>query len=444
VKASQAVVAHYERQLRQWGPTARGMDWKDEASQRLRFEVLAGVCDLAGRTICEVGAGAGHLYDFLRERGVADGYSGIDLSAEMVAAACRRHPDVRFEQRDLLADPPPEPADVVVCSGLFHVKLDHGDEEWWAFVEAMLERMFAACRVAIAFNLMTDQVDFRSPTLYYANPGEVLDFCRRRLGRFVTVRHDYRLHEFTVYAYRDPPAPAAPPTLSVVMAGLDEEQNVERAVGRMVQGLEALGLTFEVIVIDDGSTDRTGEIADRMAAADPRIRVLHNERNLNYGVSLARGIRAARGDWVLHDGMDLPLAPEDIAAFVPHFADADVLVARRIDRTAHSAWRRLTSWTNNLLLRLLFRPRTGDLNFVQFYRRAVADALPLRSTSPAFVTPELIIRAERAGRRVREIEVEFRRRQAGRGHFGKPRDILWTLRDMLRLRLRTWFLGWER
>jgi hypothetical protein len=171
--------------------------------------------------------------------------------------------------------------------------------------------------------------------------------------------------------------------------------------------------------------------------------VIHNERNLNYGVSLARGIAAARCEWILHDGMDLPLAPEDLDRFIPHFADSDVIVARRIDKRAHAPWRRLTSWGNNLLLRILFFPRTADLNFVQFYRRSFAQSVPLLSTSPAFVTPELILRAERTGRRVREVPAIFRKRQAGKAHFGKPRDILWTLRDMLRLRLHTWRRGWR-
>jgi hypothetical protein len=66
------------------------------------------------------------------------------------------------------------------------------------------------------------------------------------------------------------------------------------------------------------------------------------------------------------------------------------------------------------------------------------------STSPAFVTPELILRAERSGKRVREVGAVFQRREAGKGHFGKPKDVLWTLQDMLRLRLRVWLRGWER
>ena len=197
------VVAHYERQLARYGPTARGMDWKDEASQRLRFEVLCDVCDLTGRSVHEIGAGAGHLVDHLRERGIAADYSGSDLSPAMVEAARARHADVAFDCRDPLADDDAGPWDVVLCSGLFHVKLGRDDDEWWHFVSQTVRRMWQQSRVAIAFNLMSDRVDFRSPTLYYANPGAVLAFCQDELSRRVAIRHDYPLHEFTVHVHRD-------------------------------------------------------------------------------------------------------------------------------------------------------------------------------------------------------------------------------------------------
>ena len=237
--------------------------------------------------------------------------------------------------------------------------------------------------------------------------------------------------------------PDARPSLSVVMPGLNEEAGIETAVRKMRAGLEGCVDEFEIVVIDDGSRDRTGEIADGLAREDPRVRVIHNERNVNYGVSLVRGIAAARCDWILHDGMDLPLAPEDLSRFVARFGEADVVVARRRDKAAHSPWRIVTSEVNGLLLRLLFAPPVRDLNFVQFYRRSWVQSIDVRSTSPAFVTPELILRAAHTGHRVCEVEAEFRRRETGKPHFGRPKDILWTLRDMLALRLHTWLRGWS-
>ncbi len=123
--------------------------------------------------------------------------------------------------------------------------------------------------------------------------------------------------------------PARRISLSLVMPALNEEENVERALRRSLDALGRLADDFEIIVIDDGSSDRTGEIAEALAAEEPRIRVLHNERNLNYGVSLVRGIRAARCEWIGHNGMDLPLAPEDLGEFTPYFGAADVIAARR-------------------------------------------------------------------------------------------------------------------
>ena len=112
----QAVVEYYEKQLHRYGPTARGMDWKDEASQQLRFAVLCGICDLNGKSVHEIGAGAGHLYDFMQQRRIDADYSGSDLSLEMVDAARRLHPGVPFECTDILLEDANGTYDVVLCS----------------------------------------------------------------------------------------------------------------------------------------------------------------------------------------------------------------------------------------------------------------------------------------------------------------------------------------
>ena len=231
--------------------------------------------------------------------------------------------------------------------------------------------------------------------------------------------------------------------LSFILPAYNEAESIALALSRVTASLREFCADYEIIVIDDCSTDGTGTIAKEFARRDPRVRILRNERNLNYGTSLKRGIAAARFEWLVHNAVDLPLAPEDMQPFFAVLDEADVVVARRMSREAHSPWRKLTSVTNRGLLQILFSPSAVDLNFTQFYRRSVASSFRLVSNSPAVVTPELILRAERRGLRVLEIEVPFRRRQAGKAHFGRPKDILWTLRDLIRLRVVTWVSGWD-
>ena len=201
-QAAGDVVAHYERQLARFGPTPEGMDWKDAVSQRLRFAALCDLPRLAGCSLHEVGAGAGHLFDYLEARDLRVDYSGSDLSPAMVEAARERLPQVRFDRLDILEGGAERRYDWVFCSGVFHVKLDHDEAEWWAFVAAMIRRMFELCRVGIGFNLMSNRVDFRNPLLFYADPPTVLDFCLNELGRFARLQHHSELHEFTVHVYR--------------------------------------------------------------------------------------------------------------------------------------------------------------------------------------------------------------------------------------------------
>lgn len=203
-RLQRSVIAYYESQLREHGPTAQGMDWKDEASQQLRFRVLCDICDLTGLSLHEVGAGAGHLLDYLVANGIDARYSGSDASGAMVEAARLLHPGACFEPRDVLEAPPESRYDVLLCSGLFHVKLDGDDAAWRGFVEEAIRRIYASCRIGIGFNMMSDAVDYRREELYHSNPAEMVAFCMRELSRFVKLRHDYPLYEYTVYVYREP------------------------------------------------------------------------------------------------------------------------------------------------------------------------------------------------------------------------------------------------
>jgi glycosyltransferase involved in cell wall biosynthesis len=226
--------------------------------------------------------------------------------------------------------------------------------------------------------------------------------------------------------------------LSLVLPCYNEELIIEETVGRCLAALRSFTDGYEIVIVDDGSTDGSLEIADRIRHECTAVRVTRNPINLGVGTSLLIGMRAAIGDLVLHNGMDYPFDLNDLKFILPLFPEWDVVVVARTDRSAHSPYRRLTSWINYRLIRLLFRIKLDDLNFVQVYKREVCRTITVRAKSPAFVTPELLIRARDHGFKITEVRATFHPRKKGTPNYGKPRDILWALADMLSFWLERW------
>ncbi|UKJ78095.1 class I SAM-dependent methyltransferase [Azospirillum brasilense] len=199
------VAAYYSDRLATHGPTARGADWRDECSQELRFARLLDLVGTDNRgSIAELGCGYGALAAFLRRNGRPNPYHGVDIAPDMVRAARETHgglADVVFEESDA-----PPPADYVVASGIFNVRFDIPDQEWLGFVQETVAAMAAQARRGIAFNVLTahSDRDRMDPRLYYASPAELLDWCIRRFGRHVALRHDYGLYEFTLLVRHTP------------------------------------------------------------------------------------------------------------------------------------------------------------------------------------------------------------------------------------------------
>lgn len=196
--------SYYETALKQFGDSPKGVNWSSTESQEMRFDILCDVGNLSGQRLHDVGCGLAHMRDYLKTNGVACDYVGSDISEDMIAAAKTRLGEtadlhvanIRAHQQDWMI------GDYVINSGLFTVKGNATDEEWWSYVQTMIERMFQLCRRGIAFNLMTSYVDYRDDHLFYADPASVFSFCVKNLSRHVVIRHDYPLWEFTVYVYK--------------------------------------------------------------------------------------------------------------------------------------------------------------------------------------------------------------------------------------------------
>lgn len=223
--------------------------------------------------------------------------------------------------------------------------------------------------------------------------------------------------------------------ISIILPSYNEQAGIEQTLARIRASLDKTGRSWEIIVVDDCSTDSMPEIAARLAREDPRIRVIRNPINLGAGAGVLVGLRAARGKIRMHNSMDLPFDPDDLPLVLSRFPKADVVIVKRLNRAAHAPWRKVTSLTHHWLVRALFWVKIRDMNFVQAYKAEVVDALPCKARSPSFVTAELLIRAKQRGFNLEEIELTFHPRTHGVASYGKPRDILWALADMFALRL---------
>jgi len=193
-----AVGRYYTERVREFGTTARGVDWNSEESQELRFIQLARLLPPEPFSVVDYGCGYGALVDFLERQGTDFGYQGFDISEEMVKRAAQAHSGGR--RRFTTSYQELEPADYAVASGVFNVKLDTSAEGWADYVLHTIESLDGLGRTGFAFNMLTSYSDPERmrADLYYADPCAMFDHCKRSFSRQVALLHDYGLYEFTI------------------------------------------------------------------------------------------------------------------------------------------------------------------------------------------------------------------------------------------------------
>jgi SAM-dependent methyltransferase len=196
----ETVAHYYAERLRRFGSTPQGVDWNSADSQTLRFGRLLQVLDGDGDvSINDYGCGYGALVDYIGGTGRRVTYCGFDISEPMIEAARARHAGNTW--CSFVADPTRLlPADYTVASGIFNVKLDHGVDTWREYVMQTLTTLDSLSTHGFAFNMLSTYSDQekRRDDLYYADPLQMFDICKRRFSPRVSVLHDYPLYEFTL------------------------------------------------------------------------------------------------------------------------------------------------------------------------------------------------------------------------------------------------------
>jgi glycosyltransferase involved in cell wall biosynthesis len=229
--------------------------------------------------------------------------------------------------------------------------------------------------------------------------------------------------------------------LSIFFPMWNEEQYILRAVaaarGQCEELLDAGQiLDYELIVVDDASTDATGRIADELAAQDPRVSVVHHATNRKLGGSMKSGFEASTGDVVLYTDADLPFEMAELgrALRVLRIYEVDMVSAYRLDRTGEGPRRAVYSFFYNGLVRALFGTRVRDVNFAfKLCRREVLDHVRLVSES-SFIDAELVVRTQQAGFQILQIGVDYFPRTRGVSTLSSPGVIVAMVREMFRLR----------
>jgi glycosyltransferase involved in cell wall biosynthesis len=221
--------------------------------------------------------------------------------------------------------------------------------------------------------------------------------------------------------------------LSVILPAYNEAAAVADAIHQYVRCLSELKISFEIVVIDDGSTDDTRRQAEEAARYHPAVRVFSNSANRGQAASILRGFAESKGQIVMHNGIDLPFAPRETPRILDCLDNgADVVVVERYDRQAYGWFRKLVSWCNICLVKLLFHSSFLDHNFVQAYRRPVLQNIDVESSGVSTVTTELILKAVRLGFCVRSLQAEYQPRRIGQSTITAKR-IVHTSKELLRL-----------
>lgn len=231
--------------------------------------------------------------------------------------------------------------------------------------------------------------------------------------------------------------------ISVVIPAYNEQENLRETVESCVPALRQQFDRFEIIIVDDQSTDATGKLADELSLQYHEVKVIHNARNLGQGASCVQGFREARYELVTHNAMDYPFHLEDLSKVLPLLEGAEVVVVARRRRPESSAYRRLLTAVNLALLRNCFGLRLRDYNFVQIYKREVLESIDFRETSTGFLAPSILFQAHRLGYRIEEIELDYWPREKGEAKSGHPKVVLATLRDLASFWIRDRHL-WKR
>jgi glycosyltransferase involved in cell wall biosynthesis len=230
--------------------------------------------------------------------------------------------------------------------------------------------------------------------------------------------------------------------LSCFFPAYNEAENLETLLSEALQVLPEHAERFEIIVVDDGSTDATAQIVTAWGDKHPEIKLVAHDGNQGYGRALRTGLECATGDAVFFTDADRQFRLRDIQRLIEIYEPGMVAVGYRIKR--HDPFHRLVvARVYHHVLRLVFGLRVHDVDcaFKLLGREALNKVMDDLESESAFISPEILIRAQKKGLRVVEVGVPHYPRTAGKPKGATLAVILRTVREIISMRRRIGSLG---
>jgi glycosyltransferase involved in cell wall biosynthesis len=231
-----------------------------------------------------------------------------------------------------------------------------------------------------------------------------------------------------------------PQSISVVFPAYNEEENVERTVDVATEAIRRLTNDYEIIIVDDASTDRTYQQATKLSEANPHIRVIRHKVNQGLGGAIQTGLKVSTKDLILYSDIDLPFdfCELEKAVRIMKLTEAGVISAYRHDRTGEGLIRTTYSLVYNSLIRLLFGLKVKDVNFsFKLFKREVVNTIKPESKG-SFIDAELLIKSKREGFIIQQIGVDYFPRTRGVSTLSRTSVILKIFREMIAYYFRSW------
>ncbi|MFH1045781.1 MAG: glycosyltransferase family 2 protein [Candidatus Omnitrophota bacterium] len=225
--------------------------------------------------------------------------------------------------------------------------------------------------------------------------------------------------------------------LSVIVPAYNEERAIKSSIESLIVNLSAAVTNFEVVIVNDGSADRTAAIIAEMAGLEPRIKVIQRWRNHGFGAAIMLGFANAQFEYLLINPVDNVVSADELQQLFKAIENSDIVAGVRQKRSDYSYFREFCSTVLKYLVRLFFGLKMKDIGWVALYRKDKLRSLRVR-TEYEFTLAEILVRAKKSGYRIKELAVHYSPRTSGRHTGANLRAITSILRDLVRVRLEMW------